>query len=278
MEADLEVEVDDSADVTVADEPVETEQAEEVEQAEETSEEEPSAEEPAEPQPVAELPEENAWLKDLFAPLPGEDITAPANQTEKPEIDWSKTIFDEDSVQALNTLLEARDAARRAETSKETELLKRRLQVQVDQQIAAVAQGIYRDVYLNTFANDPVLQGNKEAAQAADALVRQFMLQARVIAQDRDDFSMLNQARDPMFGRIVAAMVREVAGGSGSKPVEIKGGVVESAKKPGKPSGSTPFKLSKADRDAMKKFGITEKQIFEAAETTNFNPDEYDAD
>ena len=249
-------------------------------------EESPEVQATAEPEATetvvedAPIPE---WMKSIL-PSDDQDIPVPTQKQQEQQTQYDEqflkdTILDEDSRRAIAAELRSMEERMRREYSATEQKLTAQQRKEAKLAIGNTLQHVHANLYNDQFKNDPDLQGNKELAEFVDSTVQNFVRDAAIEAMQFGDYSRLKQANSPEFGRAVAAMAKAIKGipEGKPKPVVPKGAVVESGSVAGE-SKTPSMKFSAADRKAMKEYGLTEQQIIEAAEETNFNISMYDAE
>lgn len=220
-------------------------------------------EEKAEPEAV-EAPTEvapPAWMAKVLEM----DVAAAAKAAEKtddveipPEL--ANSLLPADELKAILRAVEARTSKGSAEAQAAMERLNQLEDQQARRNIAATMQHVVKHAYNGVFASDPVLQGDKAAAEWADNAMQTWMDAAafEALHPKLRDNSKLLMAADSSFYEAVAALakiaVKRGSGGGQSKPVVPKGAEVASST-PTRQTGGVKF--SKEELAEMKQFGIT---------------------
>lgn len=182
------------------------------------------------------------------------------------------SVLSEEDAQRVDQHIQALIDARVAELKRENEELRRGvgqyLGRDVQREVAATMEGVYKTAYNGVFKNDPTYRSNPKVADMANALVEMWCGGAKRWAEQTGDTSNLAFARTPVFARAALAMVKAALGADGSPSVEVAGGEVESTStgaRTGKARrGPALPKLSKSERAEMERMGVSDAEIEEA--------------
>ena len=228
-------------------------------------------------EPVVEDVPVPAWMSSIIQPAP---VSPPApQQVPTQPTDLRDTIFDEDTQNIISKMVDERVNAVRAETKAIAQRLEDTRRREAQQEVTETLNHVHKNMYNDIFKNDSTFQGNEEIAEFLDDTIQNFMRTAAIEAVELNDFNSLRMAKDPRFGRVVAAMVKEMKGVKSGKtpPIKIKGGEVESST-PAAAGNNKAYKISPEVRAELKRYGITETQHLKDLEITGNDFSDYDND
>ena len=218
------------------------------------------------------------WMRSVLQPPQPPPQQQPITTSQEQLVDLRDTIFDEDTQQLLNRMVDQKVNAVRSETAKIAQQLLAQKRKEAQMEVGETLSHVHKHLYNDIFRNDSTFQGNKEAAEFLDSTVRNFIENASIEAVELGNYESLRMARDPRFGKVVAAMVKAMKGiPDGKTPaIKIKGAQVEASTPTAAKSSS--YKISPEVRAELKRYGISEAQHLKDMEFTGSNFSDYDND